>query len=367
MSRIAGRRAAVSLLEVLVVIAVLAVMIGLLLPAVQRVREAAARTRCQNNLRQLGVASQAYVAARGYLPPGSGRWPAYDVQGPPPMRAQNRPSVQFALLPYVGQDARYGMFDPNYDVHTHEANAAARVGDVSLYLCPSDSSTVTYFDAGRSNYFGSVGGYVDRRMLKPQSGPFSGRGARRPKYPEDGSAADPLPEEPKGRPLSDLRDGSSATALFSEVRRTTLPTDAKNQWDDTTVFLMPSVPESNGTWDETDGRGVHTCDGVSEVRAENATAWGRAVGLQFHRDLAATSLYSHTLPPNWNRRTPNAQKYACAGTLYQVHLPAGSNHTGGVNVCLADGAVRFVTDAVSFATWHAVGTAAGDDSVGPDL
>jgi prepilin-type processing-associated H-X9-DG protein len=363
------RRLGISLLELLVVIAILAVIIGLLLPAIQRAREAAARTRCQNNLRQLGVAAHGYAAARGSLPPGSGRWPLYDIRSPVEMRAQNRPSVQLALLPYVDQDAKYARFNLDYDVHTHADNAEARNGDVAAYLCPSDPSSANYQGEGRLNYYGSVGAYADRRKRDPMSGVFSGGGLPQPKYPDDNSAVTPTPEEPKGRSVSDITDGTSTTVMFAEVKRSMRSAEDKDQWDETSVFLMPSNRVSNGTWDESDGRRVHTCDGENEVRGENVKAWGRAVGHQFHRDLAATSLYAHTLPPNWNRNAAGGtQKYGCAGTLYQVHLPAASYHAGGgVNVCMADGSVRFVSDQVSFVTWQAVGSASAKDDIGIDF
>ena len=96
----------------------------------------------------------------------------------------------------------------------------------------------------------------------------------------------------------------------------------------------------------------------------------RYPGQQYYRaGIPHTYVYSHTLPPNWNVRSSNpaSQRYACGNSgVTQLHLPAASYHSGGVNVCAADGSVRFVRDSVNFQSWQAYGTIAGGEVVNLD-
>src|SRR5262249_16448493 len=127
------RQNAFSLIELLVVIAIIAVLIGLLLPAVQKVREAAARAKCENNLKQMGIAAHNYVGVSGELPPA-------DVN-------PSRVTLQVTLLPYIEQGNLYGLVPLTPGVNqnlngTGTTNAkTVKTQDVPIYLCPSDPST----------------------------------------------------------------------------------------------------------------------------------------------------------------------------------------------------------------------------------
>jgi prepilin-type N-terminal cleavage/methylation domain-containing protein/prepilin-type processing-associated H-X9-DG protein len=138
------RRTGFSLIELLVVIAIIAILMGLLLPAVQKVREAAARAKCQNNLKQIGLACHSFAAANSYLPPGIlGDGP--NVQTNP---ADSGPYVGCLafILPYVEQQAVYSQLQVNWDVRkvggpwwkTVPANVAAAQTRIPTYKCPSD-------------------------------------------------------------------------------------------------------------------------------------------------------------------------------------------------------------------------------------
>ena len=304
----------------------------------------------------MGLAAHNYESALGTLPPGRGRvaLPANDDG--------SHPSVQATILSYLEQANKYNLFNFNFDIHSDKGspgvNAAARSQDVPTYLCPSDISDNTYptatGTAGRSNYFGSFGATSERDNAgDSRAGIFNG-----PAY----TALPAAPLEAKGRSIVSVTDGTSNTAMFAEVRRGTLNYNSSGQRNDTTIV------EWGGTVNKYDGRLMTGCDG----NASNQQSYGRHVGHMYYRDLSTTSLYNHTLPPNWNRKNaagPPAQKYGCMlplsggvdNAINNAHIPASSYHTGGVNVCMADGSVRLVRDSIDFTQWQNMGSSSGGE------
>src|SRR5690348_15840160 len=123
--RFRSSRPGFTLIELLVVIAIIAVLIGLLLPAVQKVREAAARLKCQNNLKQLGLAMHNYEGANGAFPPGRNQYPLVV-------------SAPARLLAYVEQANLQNLVDPDGTLAPGGQNDAAARNRVSLLVCPSD-------------------------------------------------------------------------------------------------------------------------------------------------------------------------------------------------------------------------------------
>ena len=115
------RRRGFTLIELLVVIAIIAVLIGLLLPAVQKVREAATRAQCSNNLHQLGLAASNYESTNGYLPPG---------EADAAMGFGSQGSLLALILPYMEQANTYNLFDFSQDVNGSNSNDAARKQEV---------------------------------------------------------------------------------------------------------------------------------------------------------------------------------------------------------------------------------------------
>jgi prepilin-type N-terminal cleavage/methylation domain-containing protein/prepilin-type processing-associated H-X9-DG protein len=155
-------RSGFTLIELLVVIAIIAVLVGLLLPAVLRVREAANRVRCANNLKQIGLACHAYHDSRGSFPPGHTAWPSSD-----PLATSPGWGWAAHLLPFLEQTNLYQNIQFNLPIE-HPANADARLMGLAILLCPSDPGVPMSFtiynsagqpiaDAAPSSYAASWG------------------------------------------------------------------------------------------------------------------------------------------------------------------------------------------------------------------
>ncbi len=353
-----------TLIELLVVIAIIAILIGLLLPAVQKVREAASRMKCSNNLKQMSIGAHNFESAFGYLPPQRG---TVLING---NVYNNDASPQALILPFVEQGNKYALFNLNYktwndtDVVTGKftpgptgqgINLDARIQDVPIYLCPSDPSATIRganqlntanlaYPEGRLNYLGCLG----------STSQFTGGGQGAGIFCPGSVGAGQLL---KGTPIVGILDGTSNTALWAEVMRTTDSwPHVSGQRTNTVIILDSSVAAGP----DNDGRAIPSC--ATGAPWNSSISYG---GLQFDRDLWGTTFYTHTLPPNWNRKvSTGTQQYNCGDTaIAHFHVAASSYHTGGVNVGMADGSVRFVTDSINFPAWQAMGSRAGGEVI----
>jgi prepilin-type N-terminal cleavage/methylation domain-containing protein/prepilin-type processing-associated H-X9-DG protein len=321
------RRPGFTLIELLVVIAIIAVLIALLVPAVQKVREAAARIHCLNNLKQIALAAHNYHGACNGFPPGA---------TPTPSQA----SALALLLPYLEQGNLYQQFDLSRDVYADPVNGAARAQQVPIFLCPSDPSRGYYQDpfppgyiSGKSNYAANLGAHG---WWKEQNGT----------QVKDPTLNGVFAWNSRTR-LSDITDGSSNTLLLAEVKRGACP--ARDNLD-VTVLMPPA-------WDNKPYNPAMNPNNLAPPPACNSpTTTLNYTGLEYYRGFLITAFYTHTVPPNSRGR--DCIRWL---TFDQGHLAARSYHPGGVNVAFADGSVRFISDSIQLSIWKKLGTRSGGE------
>lgn len=310
-------RFAFTLIELLVVVAIIAVLVGLLLPAVQRVRAAASRLSCQNNLKQIGLALHNHQAALGRLPPGRGA-PAPAIFSP-----------HAYLLPHLEQDNLRGLIDftappaaftvPPATVYDGARNYPAATTLVRTLVCPTDPTggRVPGSAFAGTSYAASAGSGANSGALAGADGVFFLGSAVR---------------------LEDVADGTSNTAAFAER-----PVGGGGVGPGDARRVMLEIPGGGDTT-------ATTCQPANG-------AWNTERGAKWIVGNYGNTLYNHAEPPN----PPGPD--CLNATQQKGRLAARSAHAGGANVLLCDGGVRFARDAIAVRAWQAMATRAGGEAV----
>lgn len=339
-TRIVVRGRGFTLIEVLVVIGIIAVMIALLLPAVQAAREAARRLQCVNNLKQLGLAVLAYCDADGVLPPAAATGPEWS----------NNFSMKARILPFLEATAVFHALNMSFFQESPQ-NATSRTTMVDAFVCPSDPNVPcgTFDVSGPGARQVAYTSYPNNLGTTPTNN--GGRYDGPAYFMGAGTVASVAGLAPTVA-LAHIADGTSGTALWGEMIRgrngTTSP--GPNQ-----VYAMSIPAPSKNTFVPL-ATFVDACEGATALAGFDYK--GRVWGTD---SAAQGGGYSHIM-------TPNRKACVFLGQVQPVEysavcVGASSFHPGGVNVGFLDGSVRFVRDGVEPRTWWAIATKAGGEVI----
>lgn len=333
-------RRAFSLVELLVVIAIIGVLVGLLLPAVQGAREAARRSACQNNLRQLGVALHNYENSQRVFPPsclegvavGSAPW-----------------SGQAVLLPYLEGDTLFRKIDfsqsysSGSNMSLFPPNGVASVR-VDTLVCPGETKATPVLDATNGapkhfplNYGLNVGPYL---VLDASSA------AR----PDGGGAFAPFK---RLRPAAYV-DGLSKTLALAEVKAKTPRAQE--------ISSMPTAMPSSAA-----AAGALAAGGTFGAESGH-TEWvcGRALHIGFTTTFPPNTVvpYTHSDGRDYDVDVCGPREGSTSTAVTRAVVTSRSHHRDMVNAAMMDGSVRSIASGIELSTWQALGSRAGGEAIG---
>ena len=338
--RVQRSRPGFTLIEILVVISILAILLGLLIPAVQGAREAARRTQCVNNLKQIGIGLHSYAALNDCFPP------VMHLASRTNDKDATTTSVMARMLPQLEQSTLYHAINFNLSATFGPglvANHTVMISTVATFLCPSDGAPPVP-GYGRNNYRFSFGPATMFTPLDParragsNSGAFSGAASRQ---------------------AADFPDGLSSTIGVSER--------LQGDWTKSTFRRGGDYFLRDGPHEGLDpDAALAACRPLASAPATPHESRG---GESWFLTGQHFSNYNHI-------STPNRSDDDCGFSIHldTIHgrmmndgiFTATSAHPGGVHVLMMGGEVRFIGDAVTLANWRALSTRNGGEVAAGD-